>query len=348
MKSFEIDRLKNMTVPLKIVRLISLINEYKGKEQLYIKQSPQILNTLKEVSIIQSAESSNRIEGIYTSDKRLKEIMNNNITPKDRSEGEIAGYRDVLNTIHNGYDAIPLTEGVILQLHRDLYKYTFGSRGIWKTQDNIIEEILSDGSKYIRFKPVDAFNTPMYMSELCKRYKDEILKGEVDDLILISSFVLDFLCIHPFNDGNGRMARLLTLLLLYRSGYHVGQFISLEKIIEESKESYYDTLNKSSMLWHEGNHNEFIWMEYFLGTILAAYREFENRVGVVENIKGNKSNRVEKVIENTLGYFTKEDIRKKCPDIGESTLNRVFNNLKEEGLIESVGKGRNAKWRKLK
>ena len=347
MKSVENNKLKDLSLPMNIVRLIGSINEYKGKQNLYKQQSPQILDTLKNVAVIQSTESSNRIEGIYTSSKRLNDLMSNKVQPKNRSESEIAGYRDVLNTIHSSYDAIPINSSIILQLHRDLYKFSPGSGGKYKNTNNIIEEILPDGTKYIRFKPVDMFYTPEYMDQLCNFYNYSISKEEIEPLILIGAYVLDFLCIHPFNDGNGRMSRILTLLLLYRSGYDVGRFISIEKIIEDSKETYYEALNKSSMLWHEGGHNLNIWLEYFLGIILRAYKELEERVGVIEHIRGSKSDRVEKSIESILGYFTKEQIRNLCPDIGEATINRVFDKLKKENKIEVCGKGRNAKWKKI-
>lgn len=347
MISFENNKLNKIELPMSIVRMLTTINEYKGKQDLYKKQSPQILNALKEVAIFQSAESSNRIEGIYTSSKRLREIMDNKIEPRDRSESEIAGYRDVLNTVHSAFDAIPIRSSVVLQLHRDLYKFSAGKGGTYKNVDNVIEEVLPDGTKYVRFKPIDAFSTPSYMDVLCEEYRKQIDKEEVEPLILIAAFILDFLCIHPFNDGNGRMSRLLTLLLLYQSGFEVGRFISLEKIIEDSKETYYEALNKSSMLWHDGKNNLQIWLEYFLGVIIKAYKELEERAGVIENTKGSKSERVESAIDGILGYFTKSQIRNICPDIAEATVNRVFEKLKNEGKIESIGKGRNSKWRKL-
>lgn len=347
MISFENNKLNNLALPMNIVRMLTTINEYKGKQDLYKKQSPQILATLKEVSIVQSAESSNRIEGIHTSNKRLREIMDSKVEPRDRSESEIAGYRDVLNTIHSAFDAIPVKSSVLLQLHRDLYKFSSVKGGQYKNTDNVIEEILPNGTRFIRFKPVDVFITPSYMERLCEEYRKEITKGEVESLVLIAAFILDFLCIHPFNDGNGRMSRLLTLLLLYQSGFEVGRFISLEKIIEDSKETYYEALNKSSMLWHDGKNNFQIWLEYFLGVIIKAYKELEDRVGCIENTKGCKSERIERAIEGKLGYFTKNEIRTICPDVGESTINRVFEKLKVEGKIEAVGKGRNSKWKKL-
>jgi len=348
MMTFRKGKLKNKDIPMNIVKLIGKINEYKGKQDLYIEQSPQVLEKLKEVAIIQSTKASNSIEGIVVTDKRLNEIMKDDTRLKDRSEGEIAGYRDVLNTIHTSYDAIPVNPNIILQLHRDLYKYVSANGGNWKNQNNIIGEILPGGEKHVRFKPLNAAETPEAISELCEYLNTEMSEENVDSLILIGSFILDFLCIHPFNDGNGRISRLLTLLLLYKYDYKVGRYISLEKIIEESKSSYYETLNKSSVGWHDGDHNIFIWLDYFLGTLLAAYKEFENRFGTVKNKKGNKSYRVEQAVKNVLGTFTKEDIRQACPDVSDSTINRVFRKLKNEGFIEVLGKGRSAKWKRLK
>jgi len=347
MNSFKNDKLNNMSVPMNIVKLVGKINEYKGKQDLYLKQSPQALDKLREVAVVQSTKSSNRIEGIVITDQRLNIIMNDSTDLKDRSEGEIAGYRDVLNMIHTSYDGIPINSNIILQLHRDLYKYVASQGGVWKNQDNIISEQLPNGEKFIRFKPVSAFATESSMKELCDFLSELMQTEEVEPLILIGTYILDFLCIHPFNDGNGRMSRLLTLLLLYKYDYLVGRYISLEKVTEDSKEGYYETLRKSSSNWHDGEHNIFIWLEYFLGTILAAYRELESRVGHIDNKKGNKDLRIEEAIKNTLGIFTKSDIRNACPDISESTINRVFNRLKEEKIIEVIGKGRSAKWKRL-
>ncbi|MEF9935127.1 MAG: Fic family protein [Clostridium sp.] len=347
MISFQNNKLSNIALPMNIVRMLTVINEYKGKQDLYIKQSPQVLKTLKEVAVIQSAESSNRIEGIYTSNKRLKEIMDNKIEPRDRSESEIAGYRDVLSTIHSDFEAIPIRSSVLLQLHRDLYKFSSAKGGVYKNSNNVIEEILPSVEIYIRFKPVDAFETPGYMEELCNLYNKNINNEDVEPLVLIGAFILDFLCIHPFNDGNGRMSRLITLLLLYQAGFEVGRFISLEKIIEDSKDTYYESLNKSSMLWHDGKNNFLIWLEYFLGVIIRAYKELEERVGCIESTRGSKGNRVEATIEGKLGFFTKSDIRNICPDVGDATINRVFDKLKSQGKIEPTGKGRNTRWKKI-
>ena len=347
MMSFRNEKLKTEEIPMNIVKLIGKINEYKGKQNLYLDQAPQVLKKLKEAAIVQSTKSSNSIEGIVITDKRLKEIMRDDTMPDDCSEGEIAGYRDVLNSIHTSYDAIPINPNIILQFHKNLYKYVSAEGGKWKNQDNVIEEVLPNGKRYVRFKPLSAAETPKAMEELCD-YLNRVMKEEtIEPLILIGAFVLDFLSVHPFNDGNGRMARLLTLLLLYKYDYKVGRYISLEKIIEESKSNYYEALKKSSVGWHEGSHNLFIWLDYFLGILLAAYKEFEDRVGLVRNKRGNKSYRVEQAIKSTLGTFEKEDIRNACPDVSESTINRVFKKLKEKEVIELLGKGRNAKWKRL-
>lgn len=339
--------INKMNVPMRIVRLISKINEYKGKQQLYLQQSPQVLNGLKEVAIIQSTTASNRLEGVVAKKHRLEKIFKDEkLEFKDRSEGEIAGYKDVLNTIHSSFNAIPISANILLQLHRDLYKYIPSEGGHWKIADNQITEELPDGETFIRFDPVSAFETPSAMEQLCNMFNSYVKENEVEPLILIADFILDFLCVHPFSDGNGRISRLLTILLLYKFEYEVGRFISLEKIIEESKESYYKTLYESSLNWHEGKHESLIWTEYFLGVMLSAYKEFELRVGMISNKKGNKSERIKAAVEQTKGEFTKEDIRKFCPDIGESTINRVLAKLKEENKISPVSRGRSAKWRK--
>ena len=347
MRIYNYETLKQLMMPMETVNLIAKINEYKGKQELYKQQAPQILNTLKEVAIIQSTKASNAIEGIIVTDSRLKSIMENDANFQDRSEGEIAGYRDVLQLIHSSFDAIPVRESVILQLHKELYRFIGVEGGHWKNADNVISETFSDGTKRIRFEPVSAFGTPASMKELCEELRERISKSDVEPLILISLFVLDFLSVHPFNDGNGRMARLLTLLLLYQSGIEVGRWVSLEKIIEDSKEDYYETLRKSSVGWHDNTNDIFPWVNYLLGTFVAAYKDLESRVGIIESQKGGKSQRVHSFIEKKLGYFTKSDIRQACPDVSEATINRVLNELKDQEMIALEGLGRNAKWKKL-
>ncbi|GEL78650.1 Fic family protein [Tenuibacillus multivorans] len=347
MRRFEYSLLKHLRLPMETVNLISKINEYKGKQDLYIQQAPQILKSLKDVAVIQSTKASNAIEGIFITDKRLKGLMKLKTIPSDRSEGEIAGYRDVLNLVHASHQAIPVNTNVILQLHKELHNYIPAEGGKWKHADNVITEKLPNGQKVIRFQPVSAYETPDAMDSLCNELNERVSKEDVEPLILISVFILDFLSVHPFNDGNGRMARILTLLLLYKHQFEVGRYISLEKVIEDTKEGYYETLRQSSQGWHEGKNDIFPWVNYILSTIVAAYKELESRVGFVQTGKGNKAARIKKYIENKIGFFTKEDIRKACPDVSESTINRVLNELKDKGVVEPTGLGRGAKWKKI-
>lgn len=346
MKTYNYEQLNNLMMPMETVKLISTINEFKGKQALYKQQAPQILNTLKEVAVIQSTKASNEIEGIIVTDQRLKKIMENDINLLDRSEGEIAGYRDVLQLIHSSADAIPVRESVILQLHKDMYRYVGMDGGRWKKVDNVISEIFSDGTKRVRFQPVSAFETPAAMQRLCEELNERMAKSDVEPLILIAVFILDFLSVHPFNDGNGRMARLLTLLLLYQFGFEVGRYISLEKVIADSKEGYYESLRKPSIGWHDNQNELFPWVNYLLGTFVAAYKDLESRVGVIESQKGGKSQRVQAFIEKKLGYFTKADIRAACPDVSEATINRVLSELKAQRVIMPEGLGRSARWKK--
>lgn len=347
MRIYNYELLKMLMQPMETVHLITKINEYKGKQELYKQQAAQILDTLKNMAIIQSTKASNAIEGIIITDSRLKSIMESKTDPLDRSEGEIAGYRDVLQLVHASYEAIPVNANVIMQLHKELYHYIPMEGGRWKNADNVISETYPDGTKRIRFEPVSAFETPRAMEFLCQELRERLNKEDVEPLILISVFILDFLSIHPFNDGNGRMARLLTLLLLYHCGFEVGRYISLEKIIEDTKERYYETLRQSSQDWHSNQNNISPWINYLLMTFIAAYKELEERVGVIETKKGNKSARVCQFVEYKIGFFTKADIRQACPDVSEATINRVLNELKEAQLIMPDGLGRNAKWKKL-
>ncbi|MHB1420363.1 MAG: Fic family protein [Bacillota bacterium] len=341
------DMVTKIQVPMRLIRAIALINEYKGKQELYQNRSPEILKTLQEVAIIQSTESSNRIEGIKVSVQALKEIMSNNNTPKNRSEAEVSGYRDVLATIHASASDIPLKPQTILQLHRDLNRYLPQEGGKWKINDNFIKETLPDGTELVRFTPVPAFLVPDAVEGLCSSYLSLRSKGEVDDLLHIFNFILDFLCIHPFNDGNGRMSRLLTLLLLYQSGFEVGRFISLERIIEESKETYYETLHTSSQGWHDRQHDPIPWLDYCLGILIAAYKELEARVNIVENQKGTKAAMVKDTILHFKGDFTMQDIEHACPNVSRPTINRVLDQMKGEGLINCIVPGRYARWKRL-
>lgn len=320
------------------------IYEFKGKQNLYKKQSPEILRRLQEVARVQSTESSNRIEGIEVSHKKLKEIMSEKTDPRDRSEAEISGYRDVMATIHASSLHIPVKPETILQFHRDMFRYLPQPGGNWKAADNVIEEILPDGSKQVRFRPVKPYLVPGVMNDLCRKFNEYRAREEVDELFLIYCFILDFLCIHPFADGNGRMSRLLALLLLYQAGFEVGRFISLERIIEQSKDTYYDSLFKSSQGWHEGKHDPVSWLEYSLGILLAAYKEFEERINLAENQRGTKTAIIKDVIMHFKGDFTIRDIEQACPNVSRPTIYRVLEALKSEGFVDCMVPGRHARW----
>ena len=323
-----------------IVASLTQIHEFKGEQNLFIETNSDTLTQLVEVARIQSTEASNKIEGIYTSDDRLKKIVLNKTTPRTRNEQEIAGYRDVLATIHESYEYIPLRPTMILQLHRDLYKFSGMSiGGNYKNSDNVIAETDSAGNRFVRFQPVPAWETPEAIDFACKAY-DEAVQSGADPLLVIPMFILDFLCIHPFNDGNGRMSRLLTLLLLYRSGYIVGKYISIEKVIEQSKETYYETLQQSSARWHENQHDYAPFVRYMLGVIVAAYRDFSARVQVLVTSGMSKPDRIREIIKDTLGKITKAEIMEKCPDISQVTVQRTLIELQKKGEIIKLGGGR--------
>ena len=324
-----------------IVSYLTQIHEQKGQQNPFIEAQKDALSELLEIARIQSTEASNRIEGIITTDDRLKKIVMNKTTPKGRSEREIAGYRDVLNTIHENYDFIPIRLGMILQLHRGLYKFSNSAiGGSFKNSDNIMAEELPDGTKRVRFQPVPAWETSEAMDSLCSAFQMALTDPELDPLLLIPMFILDFLCIHPFNDGNGRMSRLLTLLLLYRSGYFVGKYISIERLIADSKTTYYEVLQDSSTGWHEGQNDYLPFVRYMLGVVIAAYREFTSRVDVLITRGLSKPERVREIIRSTTGKTTKTQIMKQCPDISQKTVERALKELMDNGEIIKIGGGR--------
>ena len=324
-----------------IVSMLTAIHEYRGEQTLFIEAKSDALVKLLDIAKIQSTEASNRIEGIVTTEERLKKIVRDKTTPNTRNEKEIAGYRDVLNTIHENYDYIPPRPSMILQLHRDLYKFSGKSiGGNFKNSDNYIIEELADGTQRIRFQPAKAWETPEAMESLCSAYEKAVNDTDLDPLLLIPMFILDFLCIHPFNDGNGRMSRLLTLLLLYRSGYIVGKYISIEKLISDSKETYYEALQDSSCDWHEGTNDYEPFVRYMLGIIVAAYREFSSRVQLLTTSGLSKGDRVRELIKTHIGKITKSEIMAQCLDISQVTVQRALADLLSNGEIIKVGGGR--------
>jgi len=324
--------------------LLKAIGEYQGKQKLYAAQTPEILKDLQQASVIESSESSNRLEGIIASHERIADLVLKNAQPKGRSEQEIAGYRDALNFIHQSAKHMSFSTSMVLQLHAWVYRYLPSQSGQWKTADNEIAEVYPDGRRRIRFVPTNAFKTPTAMDTLVKNYKESIEKWNVEPLLVIPAAILDFLCIHPFRDGNGRTARLLTLLLLYHFDFEVGRYISLERIFEESKESYYETLEKSSQGWHEGQHDILPWMTYFWGAILRAYKEFESRVGKISPGRGSKADFVRATVQNLTVPFTISYLEILCHSVSRDTIRLVLRQLKDEGVIEPLGKGRGAKW----
>lgn len=324
-----------------IVGMLTTLHEYKGKQERLFFTKQEVLDNLTDIAKIQSTEASNKIEGIYTSDERLEKLVKDKTIPRNRNEQEIAGYRDVLKTIHENYQYIPLKDNMILQLHRDLYKFCGSDMGgYYKISDNVIAETDANGRRKVRFEPVPAWETPVAVTDICKEYNDVIAKEEVDSLLAIPIYVLDFLCVHPFNDGNGRMSRLLTLLLLYKSGFDVGKYISIEKIIERTKDLYYSALKESSEGWHESTNDYKPFVGYMLGVLISAYRELEERINLVDNSEKSKPSRVAELIENTLGVITKSEIMKRCPGISQVTIQRTLNELLKSGKIIKIGGGR--------
>lgn len=347
MNSLEKKYLDQLKLDPNLVANLSVIGEYKGRQNLYKYQSPDTLAILRNLAVIESTESSNRLEGIIADHKRIQAIVLQNTRPRSRSEQEIAGYRDALALIHESWQALPFTINVIKQLHNTIYKYLPENSGIWKEKENIIIERYLDGTRRIRFRPVSVRDTPYAMDELVMRCQ-EAISDHRDHLIIIPLTIFDFLCIHPFEDGNGRMARLLTLLLLYHAEYKVGRYISLERIFEETKKSYYETLEISSKNWHEGKHNIIPWLTYFWGTLIRAYKEFEERVGVIQTGRGAKTEQIELAIKRKVGPFAISDIENDCPGISRDMIRYVLRKMRDKGIIRSTGIGRSAKWIKLK
>ena len=336
-----------LSLPVNIYHTIAKIHEYKGKQELYVKNYPDVLDKMIDVAKIQSTKSSNAIEGIYTNDARLNELMNKKAEPRNRNEEEIAGYRHVLDIIHENYAYIEFNKNDILTLHNQLYSYSYVNyKGKFKTLDNTIMEVDALGNRKVRFQPVSSFETENYFDKMVEAY-NKAVKENIPALILIPVLIHDFLCIHPFDDGNGRMSRLLTLLLLYKFGYFVGRYISIEMLIEESKESYYEELKRSSEKWHTGENDEIPFIRYMLGVLLKAYEECDDRFNLIGNEKLTSPERVLSVIQRSLEPLSKKDIMILCPDISQRTIERALKELYDNSKIKQVGSGRSTKYVKL-
>lgn len=343
MKSLDFSYLDRLSFSSSELSSIQRLGEARGRQDLFVRQFPQQLETLRTRAVIESAESSNRIEGVVAAPGRVEALVIQRAEPRDRPEQEIAGYRDALQLIHESHADMPFTPNVVLQLHQLLYRYEAAAGGRWKMADNEIVE--RDGAGRVvrvRFRPTPAVATPQAMSDLTSAYRAALDDRHIDPLMAVPLAVLDFLCIHPFGDGNGRAARLLTLLLLYHFEYRVGRYISLERITEESKDTYYEALHRSSQGWHEGAHDPHPWLQYFWGLLIRAYGEFEERV---ESLKGSKTEQVRAAALRRLGAFAVSDIEKDCPGVSRDMVRLVLRQLRSEGRLRVEGAGRGAKWR---
>ncbi len=340
MRTFDYSLLKEKKWDSEIISLVAQIHEYKGRQEVYLKQKPEELDKLIEIAKRQSTEASNAIEGIRTTSTRLKQLCEEKTTPKNRDEQEILGYRDVLNTIHENYEYIPIRANYILQLHRDLYKYTEKSiGGHFKTTQNVIAATDEIGKEYVLFTPLAPYETPAAIDSICENYNKIVANDELDVLLLIPVYIHDFLCIHPFSDGNGRMSRLLTALLLYRSGYVVGKYVSIENKIAKNKDLYYKALEECQEGWHENKEDVTPFIKYMLRIILAAYRDFEERIELV-NEKIPAKEIVRRAVYSKIGKMSKNDITELCPSIGTKSVELALKQLVEEGVLIKKGAGR--------
>lgn len=348
MRDFNYSAIKERKWDSEILGLIAAIYKEAGKQELFLKQRPEELEKLVEIAKIQSTEASNAIEGIVTTSTRIRQLVEEKTTPKNRDEQEIAGYRDVLNIIHESFDAIPITRNYILQLHKILYSHMNNPiAGRTKNVQNYISATYPDGHVQILFMPLAPFETPEALDRICEEYNRVIGNMELEPLLAIPVFIHDFLCIHPFNDGNGRMSRLLTTLLLYRSGFYVGKYVSLEAKIAKNKDLYYDALAASQTGWHEGTEDVVPFIKYILGTILAAYKDFEDRMSLVET-KLSALEMVNRASQNKIGRFNKQDIREQCPSLSDSSIEGALRKLVASGVLKKEGRGRNTRYYRLR
>lgn len=348
MREFNYSKIRDRKWDSELLSLIGAIYKEAGKQELYLRQKPEGLEKLVEIAKVQSTEASNAIEGIVTTDTRIRQLVEQKTAPKNRDEQEIAGYRDVLSVIHESFDSIPITRNYILQMHKILYSHMYNPvAGKTKTVQNYISATYPDGHVETLFTPVAPYETPAALDRLCEEYNRVIGNMELEPLIAIPVFIHDFLCIHPFNDGNGRMSRLLTTLLLYRSGFYVGKYISLEAKIAKNKDLYYDALSVSQEGWHEAEDDPEPFIRYLLGTVLSAYRDFEERFELVE-IKRSALEIVRMASEKKIGRFTKQDIRELCPSLSDSSIEGALRKLVDSGELKREGAGRSISYFRLK
>ncbi len=348
MRDFHYAAIREQKWDSEILGLIAAIYKEAGKQEMYLKQRPEELEKLVEIAKVQSTEASNAIEGIVTTSTRIRQLVEEKTAPRNRDEQEIAGYRDALNIIHENFDAIPITRNYILQLHKVLYSHMNNPMaGQTKSVQNYISATDPDGHTETLFTPLAPFETPEALERICDEYNCVIGNMEAEPLIVIPIFIHDFLCIHPFNDGNGRMNRLLTTLLLYRNGFYVGKYISLEAKIAKNKDLYYAALRQAQEGWHEGTEDAVPFIKYLLGIILSAYRDFEERFSLVEQKKPALET-VRQVTLSKIGRFSKQDIRELCPALSVSSIEGALRKLVASGELKREGNGKSTCYYRLK
>lgn len=348
MRDFHYTAIREQKWDSEILGLIAAIYKEAGKQEMYLKQRPEELEKLVEIAKVQSTEASNAIEGIVTTSTRIRQLVEEKTAPRNRDEQEIAGYRDALNIIHENFDAIPITRNYILQLHKVLYSHMNNPMaGQTKSVQNYISATYPDGHTETLFTPLAPFETPEALDRICDEYNRVIGNMEAEPLIVIPIFIHDFLCIHPFNDGNGRMSRLLTTLLLYRNGFYVGKYISLEAKIAKNKDLYYAALRQAQEGWYEGTEDAVPFIKYLLGIILSAYRDFEDRFSLVEQKKPALET-VRQATLNKIGRFSKQDIRELCPALSVSSIEGALRKLVASGELKREGNGKNTCYYRLK
>lgn len=346
MRSFDPTFLSALQLPPAMAWLVGACMEAKGKQDLWAQRTPEVLDVLRELAIVQSAESSNRIEGVIVDRDRLRPLVLGEAEPRDRPEEELVGYRKALNWIHAHYKEIEITPDTILQLHELCQGGFSGDAGRWKSRNNEIIELLPNGERRVRFVPVSAPETPAAMEQLCLAYRDLVTQDGIPRLIPVAALVLDFLCVHPFRDGNGRVSRLLSLLVLRRQGFHVGSYVSLERLIEDNEAAYYGALERSSRRWHQGEHDLLPWLSFFLSTLRAAYGELAERFERMEKAPGGRGELVRRAISRQTGSFTLAQLRALCPTVSVQTVKKILQQLRQTGEVTLEGRGRGARWRK--
>ncbi len=348
MMSFRSSYLADLRLPVGTLWLAETVGECKGRQTLYERQSPQILKALLDLAFVESAESSNRIEGVTVQRDRLRPLVLGKARPRDRSEEEIVGYRRALRWVHTTHERIVIEPDAIKRLHALAQGGTSGDAGQWKRAQNDIIEVRPDGSRVVRFRPLPPEQVGAAMEQLCRGYTHAVDQQRVSPLVATACLVLDFLCVHPFRDGNGRVSRLLTLLALYHHGYGVGRYISLERIVEQTKDDYYDALKRSSESWHDGRHDLVPWINYFLSTLRMAYREFEERAGRERPARGAKADLVDYALENIDSPFAIAEVERLCPGVSRRMIRVVLDRWREAGRLEIVRRGRDARWRVIR